>query len=286
MTLEDVAFVAAVNDEKVFATNLLSSEVAGSGLSHVVAQRGYPSASKAYNAALDSVSSDVVTFVHQDVYLPAGWIERLSASIDWLEQRNEPWGVLGVWGIRGDRRFAGRVWCSGGGREHSAQAELPTEVVSIDEVVIVLNRSSGLRFDEDLPGFHLYGTDIIAQAHVRGLKAFVFDGPVVHNSRPNPQVFDRAFFAAYRHMQRKWRDRLPLQTCTVPVTRTGWPLYRAWLKREVRRRMGCGPAGERQVDPRQIAVELGYEQAQAAMAEGCLGSVIEGRGERSIGGVT
>ena len=93
------------------------------------------------------------------------------------------------------------------------------EVASIDEIVIVLNNRHGLRFDENLPGFHLYAADIVLQAREKGLKTYVFDAPVVHNSRHNPQVFDRHFFAAYRYMRRKWAWQIPLPTCTVPITR-------------------------------------------------------------------
>jgi hypothetical protein len=118
-----------------------------------------------------------------------------------------------------------------------------------------------LRFDSGMPGFHLYGTDIIMEARRRGLGAFVIDAPVVHNSRANPQVFDHAFFAAYRFMQRKWSDALPLPTCTVPVTRFGLPLYVAWARRERHRRLGTYKGGARVLDPRKVAVSLGYEPA-------------------------
>ena len=249
-----IAVAAAVNDDEVLQRNLLSS-----GLAHVVAQRGHPSASKAYNAALDSVSSDVVAFVHQDVYLPAEWIERLSASIDWLEQRNEPWGVLGVWGVRGDRRFAGRVWCSGSGREHRAEISEPVPVTAVDEIVIVLNASSGLRFDESLPGYHLYGADIILQAKEKGLRSFVIDAPVVHNSRYNPRPVDRHYIAAYRYMQRKWAAQLPVPTCVVPITRMGVPLIRHIMRREVKLLRSRKIERLRHPDPSQISKRLGYE---------------------------
>jgi hypothetical protein len=129
----------------------------------------------------------------------------------------------------------------------------------MDEVVIILDGRSGLRFDDDLPGFHLYGTDICLRAADAGLGAFAIHAPVVHNSRPNAQVFDRHYVAAYRYMQRRWRARLPLQTCVVPVTRTGWPLFRGWLRREVRRRTGKGPAGARRDRPQELARQLNYE---------------------------
>ena len=38
---------------------------------------------------------------------------------------------------------------------------------SFDELLIVLRRDSGLRFDEGLPGWHMYGTDIVQTARAR-----------------------------------------------------------------------------------------------------------------------
>ena len=92
-----------------------------------------------------------------------------------------------------------------------------------------MNARHGLRFDPDLPAFHLYATDIILQAAARGLRSYAIDAPVVHNSRRNPQPLDRGYRDAYRYMRRKWRDRLPLRTCVVDVTRSGWPMWRQWL---------------------------------------------------------
>jgi hypothetical protein len=254
-----LTLVAAVNSSAILEQNLLRSPLIAEGGAPLITEWGHSSAGAAYNAGLSKSSSRLTALVHQDIYLPGDWEERVLAAAAELDAQGIPWGVLGVWGIRADRTYAGRVWCSGGGQEHCVAVRQPVEVVSIDEIVIVLNCDSGLRFDEGLPGYHLYGTDIIMQARQRGLSAFVFPGPVVHNSRPNPQVFDRHFFAAYRYMQRKWAAQLPLLTCTVPVTASGWPLYRAWMRREWRRRLGLYRGGIRQDDPRPIAQQLGYE---------------------------
>jgi hypothetical protein len=264
MTCE-LAVVAAVNNDEVLEQNLLRSPGIASGGVPIVLERGHPSAGAAYNAGMKRVEARHIAFVHQDVYLPAGWDRRLHDAIAQIES---DWAVLGVWGIQADGRYAGRVWCSGGNREHRAPVAAPVPVVSVDEVVIVLRAGSCLSFDEGIPGYHLYGTDIIMQAQRRGLSAYVFDGPVVHNSRVNIQVFDAAFFAAYRAMQRKWRAHLPLFTCTVPVTRWGWPLYKAWLRREWRRRRAPASGPPDRLDASHLAQQLGYEPGPLEGAAG------------------
>jgi hypothetical protein len=253
-----LAVVVAVNDDHVLRANLLKSPMIRSGAHPVLIERGHSSAGAAYNAGAGRSDADVLVFAHQDVYFPPGWDRRLHAAIASLEAAGRPWAVLGVWGIRQDGRCCGRVWCTGSGQEFCAAADQPVEVASIDEIVIVVNAAAGLGFDEQLLGFHLYATDLVLQAAQRGYASYVFDGPVVHNSRTVPQL-NASYVAAYRYMQRKWRDRLPLQTCVVPVTRFGWPLkkYRArmalnvLLRRVVmHQRHGC---------PDVLSQRLGYE---------------------------
>jgi len=256
--------VAAVNSEQHMQRDLLASPTA---IGKIYAVRDAQTAGSAYNSGLDQCADSVVVLAHQDVYFPRGWEQRLIQAITQLERSAVPWAVIGVWGVQPDGQHVGRCWCSGGNQEHVGAIREPVEVASIDEIVIVLNQAAGLRFDENLPGFHLYATDIVLQAKQRGYKAFVIDAPVVHNSRPNPQVYDSHFFAAYRYMQKKWKDQLPVRTCTVPVTCWGWPLRKAWLKNEVNRLRGWKSGGARADDPSKLARILGYEsEAAAAMA--------------------
>lgn len=250
--------VTASNDDTVLRQNLLASPFLASGKVPLQVVQGSPSASMAYNRGLKQTRSKIVVFAHQDVYFPEAWATQLNAAIGELESRSVRWGVLGVWGVNPQGRFAGRVWCSGGNREHVGQDGLQ-QVCSVDEIVIVLNRDSGAVFDEGLPGFHLYGTDIILEAKSRGFEAFAFRGPVVHNSRFNPNVFDRHYFQAYRHMQRKWARQLPVETCCCPLTSTGYPLYRRWFSREIRKVLGRVSGGHRHPCGADLARTLGYD---------------------------
>lgn len=253
-----MAVVAAVNDEQVLRQNLLRSPMLATGDLPLIAERGFDSAGKAYNAGAARSDAEVLIFAHQDVYFPPGWQNRLAAAIRDLEGRRAPWAVLGVWGIRPNGACCGRVWCTGSGQEFQAPVCGIERVASIDEIVIVVNARAGLRFDEQLPNYHLYATDIVLQAAERGLESHVFDGPVVHNSRTVPQL-NRGYVEAYRYMRRKWSKRLPLQTCVLPVTRFGWPLrrYRARVALNLMlRRVVVHP---RHAAPQVLSQHLGYE---------------------------
>jgi hypothetical protein len=251
--------ISAVNRDEVLSANLLRSPDVICGAARVIEERGYATAGAAYNAGLERAEdAEVVAFIHQDVYLPAGWVDRVTSALATLEDK---WAVAGVWGIRSDGQFAGRVWCSGGGQEHVGLAGT-NEVASLDEIVLILNTRHGLRFDPNLPGYHLYATDLIMQARQKGLKTFCIDAPVVHNSRCNHNVYDKAYRSAYRYMQQKWRAQLPLLTCVAPVTRNGqWEIRRRWLKAEARKALGRAKFHSRPGDPQALARRLGYEPA-------------------------
>lgn len=251
---------ALVDNPEILEANLLRSPDVRSRAIAVERLVDAPSASAGYNRFLQNAPSDLryCCLIHQDVYLPAGWFDRLDQQIALIEETDKDWAALGVWGIVRAGELCGRVWCSGSDLEYRGNVAAPAKVLSVDEIVIILNPKHGLRFDEGLPGFHLFATDIINEARKRGLNSYAIDAPVIHNSRPNPQVFDAAFFAAYRYMQRKWREQLPLLTCVTPVTRFGMPLLKRWTKREILRRVRGAPTHTRHPNPELIAQRLGY----------------------------
>lgn len=215
-------------------------------------------ASIGLNEGLSRANADYVCLVHQDVFLPTGWLMRLMNAVHRLNEAKRRWGVLGVFGRDENGAFHGRVWSSGLNRELNHAVTEATSVVTLDELLLVVRTDVGLRFDENLPGFHLYGTDIVMEAARMGLESYVIDNPVVHNSVPVGRL-DDSFVQAYRYMQRKWSDRLPLLTCTVPITRFGWPLYKHRLRRWRYRNVREHNIAQVRPDPVAIARKLGYE---------------------------
>jgi hypothetical protein len=261
-----ITLVAAVNDEAVLERNLLASPLASSEGVEVILQRGAPSAAKAYNDAIERARHDVVVLAHQDVYIPVGWELRLDEQIARIG--SDAWGVLGVFGVAEGGRHMGRVWCSGNAREFDYRVARPTPAVSFDELLLVVRRSSGLRFDERLPSFHMYGTDIAQRARAAGLGSYIIDAPVIHNSLP-VRSLGGGYARAYRAMQRIHADRLPIPTCIVPLTRWGMPLKKSRIQRTLRGlRHGFERGDNRHADPGALAASLGYEEANTLTSEG------------------
>lgn len=212
--------IAAVNDETVLARNLMRSPLLGRPGVTLQLQRGFTSAALAYRAAMPQCTSDLLVFVHQDVYLPGNWEDALRRSIARLERTDRDWAVLGVYGVQPTGAQIGRVWSSGLDSMFGAPFDAPIPVESIDEVLIVLRRSSGVEFDPSLPGYHLYATDLVQTALSRGKGAYVICAPVVHNSRPSLYL-GHDYFSAYDYVAGKWKDRLPIQNNVARVVKPG-----------------------------------------------------------------
>jgi hypothetical protein len=248
------SLVAAVNDEYVLETSLLRSpDIADA--TDICFQRGFSSAATAYNAALDGCRGDVVVCVHQDVFLPAGWIERLKRQVEQVERIDPRWGVIGVYGLDMAARPCGHVHSTGLKRTLGTPEGLPARAIAIDEMVIVLRRSAGLRFDAKLPGFHLYGTDICLEAERRDLSTFVVANFCVHNSN-GLAVLPWAFWESYWFLRGKWRSRLPVKSPCATVhrsaARAAYDMGRGFL---VRRLRPVDP-GRRVVDPSRLCSDL------------------------------
>ena len=175
--------VAAVNRPEILAENLAVSPCLAKHPNSLAVFLDQPSASIAYNRGLDSTQADVVVFAHQDVYLPSGWDQVLLRSLAQLDEIDPNWAVAGLVGLTLDNSILGHVWSTGLAREIGSSSQLPSPTTCIDELLIILKRNSGIRFDPELPSFHLYGTDIVRTALGAGYGAYIINAPVIHNSR-------------------------------------------------------------------------------------------------------
>jgi hypothetical protein len=221
--------VAAVNNEDVLQKNLLRSpELANGGRHQLVTKRGFTSASLAYNSGIDDAEHDVIIFVHQDVYLPDSWFPDLERCLAHLEGTGARWGVLGCFGSRnGATGGLGRIYTRGLGR-HGQELSHPEAIETLDEIVLILRKSSGLRFDRNMPHFHLYGADICMEARERGLVNYAFQGFCVHNTN-QLIVLPKEFYTCYRYIRAKWEKYLPIYASCMTISMLNGELYRKRL---------------------------------------------------------
>lgn len=254
---EKICIVVACNDDAFLRDNLLASQMVRDGI-WVHVERGAASAGAAYNRGLEATTAPIVIFAHQDVYFPPGWDRLLSHTVASLEHLDPDWALVAPYGISEEGQHVGDVWSTSLGRRLGTPFPVPVRAQSFDELVIVMRRSAGLRFDEALPGFHLYGTDIVQTAIAGGRGAYVAWLPVVHNDKFHG-VLGEDFTASYRYAWRKWRHCLPLRTPVQWIRWHGLSLdWSRWLARQsINKRHVV--SGDPKTDPHHFSQACGWE---------------------------
>lgn len=257
MSSHKIAVAAAVNSQQVLEQCLAHSPDIASGIVPLRIYEGYQIAALAYNKALAECDAEWLVLAHQDVYLPKGFIARAVEALTHLSEVAPDWAVAGLVGATNDRNIHGRIWCSGNGGEIGDGAALPARVITLDELVLIIRTDAGLQFDDQLPGFHMYGADIVLQAEAQGRTAWVINAPAIHHSKPVVNL-GGDYARASRYMRKKWASRLPVYNLCCPITATPMTLWVNDIRVRWRNR-GRTVRPDALGDPAEIAQRLGFE---------------------------
>lgn len=252
------AAAAAVNDHAVLHQCLSASPDIASGALTLRTYEGFRSAAAAYNRALEESEAEILILVHQDVYLPSGYLARLDAELRRLDEIAPDWAVAGVVGADKDNVLHGRVWSTGVGNIIGGEGRLPAQVETLDEMILLIRTSTGLRFDEGLPGFHLYAADIIQIATAAGFTTWVVDAPAVHHSRPVINL-GGGYKKAWYYLRRKWCDRLPIPNLVCPITPSPLKVIEKDIRIRIKHRGRARRGSFAPEEPAAIAARLGLE---------------------------
>ncbi|MDI1232187.1 MAG: glycosyltransferase [Methylobacter sp.] len=225
MSDENYTFAIAVNNMETLRKNLyLSPGLLGDHKHQMLIKENYPSASLAYNSAIDEAEHEIIIFIHQDIYLPETWFSDISRCLSYLEERQINWGVLGCFGSgKAAGAGLGRVYTTGLGL-HGRKINKPEPVETLDEIILIIRKSSGLKFDPCLPHFHLYGTDLCMSAKDKGMTNFAFQGLCVHNTNQLLSL-PKEFYDCYPYVKRKWAKFLPIYTSCLTISYFDKELY-------------------------------------------------------------
>jgi len=176
-------------------------------------------ASIAANIALEICKDRFLLYVHQDVKFKPEASKKLASII-----KNYPENVaivgaagvrdtiypelLGKWGNNEiPNATAGKVWdqndeliWDGSDYFHIVQ--------SVDEVLMLIDRNSGLRFDPSWRGFHLYGLDFCLQARSTGYQVAATTIEIQHCGQYSSSLYHEAnFMGRLVKLHEKWGMR-------------------------------------------------------------------------------
>lgn len=202
-----VSFVVITHRPEIFERDLASSAIFASRRHQLIVVANPASAASGLNQGLAQAEHGIVAFVHHDVYLPPWFESQLEGTLQNLDQRDPEWGVLGCAGARfeGERlQYAGSLFDGTARRRWGFPWNLPAGVDTLDELLLILRRDSGLRFDETIPGFHAYGAQISLAARARGLRNYAVLAECEHRSDSSGWSPDAAYFSAHAHVAKRW----------------------------------------------------------------------------------
>jgi len=131
--------------------------------------------------------------------------------------------VYGICGKGASAQRAGDVLDRG--NRLREPAALPCAADSLDELLFAVQVGHGLLLDPAL-GFDFYATDVVLQAHAKGLQSVVLDAYCEHwSSTPTgaviPASMARRIRASGAAFEAKWQQHLPVQTSWLTVERPG-----------------------------------------------------------------
>jgi Glycosyltransferase like family len=257
MALTDrVTFIVTVLDWQVLTQNLLASPaLSGSHNHQILVQEGFASAGQAYNDGLHRAANELLIFTHSDMFLPKTWMSQLERALQYLEKSNPNWGVLGCWGATKSGEYRGHIYSTGWG-VLGKPFDHPQPVQTLDEIILIFRRSSALQFDEELPHFHFYGTDICMRAAMQGMKSYAISAFCIHNTAQTFRMV-KEFYCSYSYIRRIWRDNLPIQTSCIRVSKYNVEMYRRRLEEAYRHLLRLDRSvGPRVSDPSRILQEM------------------------------
>lgn len=128
--------------------------------------------------------SRYIALVHDDVYLPQGWADRVMKQIALVEAKDPDWGVLGVAGARWDKAL-GKKFYEGDLMDrkypyYTSHSPLPCEVDTLDEVCLILRNDGETRLNERYPSYHLYGAELCLRLARAGHRNYAIDAYLEH----------------------------------------------------------------------------------------------------------
>lgn len=225
---QDVSLITLVSDHGLFRLCVETFREAAPDVNVEVIPidanaRGWDAA-QGLNQGLRAASHTWAVLAHQDVLFPNGWWPR---ALTQIQSWKGTVGVAGTFGLTPLGRFRGHVLDPHG---HRKSGPMPARVASLDEHLLIIDRRHGLKFDEAIPHFHCYGTDIVLNCLARGLDAIVVNAPVVHLSGGR---LDDKFAQSSAVLAQKWASRGVLPTCATLIGtntirgRAMMPIYKA-----------------------------------------------------------
>lgn len=180
---------------------------------------GY-TASSALNLGVSIAKSKLIICCHQDVTILPDFFNHLEANLKKLTRKK--WGILGSAGrllkldavsIQG--LDVGVVYDGPPANyNEDYQNNLKTswegiktlnKVYSVDECLFIMNKINDIAYDEDLNGFHFYGTDICLNYRRSNYDVYATYLPIIHHGVYSSSLqTNHSYWPLFKRLVNKW----------------------------------------------------------------------------------
>ena len=206
--------------------NLLASTCVGDPANQLVVvdnrdHLAYRVRAAAINAGVRAAIHDLLVIVHEDVYLPDGWHQRLEARLADLERFDPAWAVLGVAGWDESGKIVGHSRHLNVSLDSFRSGPPWIRASGLDDHLVIVRRCDGFSADESSPGHRGHATDLVQSANRASRWSYVLDVPTVHRwrdptGRPIRTALDspkaqNLFYSAYRAERAMGQEFLDLK---------------------------------------------------------------------------
>lgn len=216
--------------------------------------------SQMYAEVQASAENDLMVFLHPDIILPDDFYENFMHKLWIIQEYDSNWAVLGVVGVP-IGEFLSKSSITDFAQNYTTGSDF-LAVQGVDECLMVLRKDSPM-FDAQLPGFDLYGLDVVLSARKAGRQAYLLNVPVFHKIKgidgtevaqesfdekvDSPDYVQRVDQTA-KYFQAKWCDSglLPVMGPSFRVECGAWCKVIHMLNRTHHNETCVDPTGEYQ----------------------------------------
>jgi hypothetical protein len=173
---------------------------------------------------MEAQGYEIGVLCHQDVFFRSAWLNTMREQIELLP---ESWIVAGIIGKDMEGKICGKMQDMRMPMAFNTSHWEPRPASCFDEVVIIVRLNQGFRFDEDLPGFDLYGTLAVCQAWEMERSAWIVSAFVEHYCTRSfdwfpGREFEDSFLWLHKRFSRTVAERIDT---TVLGVRDSMPRY-------------------------------------------------------------
>ncbi len=161
--------------------------------------QNYTDAYKGLNRFLHYAKGKYIIICHQDILLNKDRMENLDEKLGELDHLDPNWAACGNAGAAGPNYIVYHISYPNDVFKH--KGSFPLKVSSLDENFLLVKSEARLAVSNDLQGFHLYGTDLVLNAELRGYTSYAIAFNLTHKSYGNK---DKSFYDTRKKMISKY----------------------------------------------------------------------------------